>query len=158
MERLTIPNYTYYSLDFMEDGISEMANKLSKYEDTGLTPEQILAMDEEYTKMAKELGEYKKKYNNAMEFLDKCKMQGGDMGEVNYKICDRCGKEMNYRKGWTSKLFGIEKIGSKFKARRYYCGNVTGYDYLDRGIELCVECTEQLNDFLKGKAVAEMGV
>ena len=29
--------------------------RLAEYEDTGLTPEQILAMDEEYTKMAKEL-------------------------------------------------------------------------------------------------------
>ena len=78
------------------------------------------------------------------------------MAEVSYKICDRCKKEMNYRKGWTSKLFGIEKKGSRFKVRRYYCGNVTGYDYLDRGAELCVECTGQLMDFLNGKALAEM--
>ena len=48
--------------------------RLEEYEDTGLTPEQILAMDEEYTKMAKELGGYKKKLENIERYLDKCKM------------------------------------------------------------------------------------
>ena len=38
----------------------KLGRKLKAYEDTGLTPEQILAMDEEYTKLAKELGEYKR--------------------------------------------------------------------------------------------------
>ena len=33
--------------------------RLAEYEDTGLTPEQILAMDEEYSKLAKKLGGYK---------------------------------------------------------------------------------------------------
>ena len=78
------------------------------------------------------------------------------MGEVSCKICDRCGKEMNYRKGWTSKLFGVDKKGSEFKIRKYYCGNITGYDYLDVYTELCVECTEQFKEFLKGKALPEM--
>ena len=48
--------------------------RLAAYEDTGLTPEQILAMDEEYTKMAKELGEYKKKLENIERYLDGCKL------------------------------------------------------------------------------------
>lgn len=48
--------------------------RLAEYEDTGLTPEQILSMDEEYTKMAKELGEYKKKQENIEKYLDKCKL------------------------------------------------------------------------------------
>lgn len=38
----------------------KLGRKLKAYEDTGLTPEQILAMDEEYTKLAKELWEYKR--------------------------------------------------------------------------------------------------
>lgn len=48
--------------------------RLAEYEDTGLTPEQILAMDEEYAKMAKELGESKKKLENIEKYLDKCKL------------------------------------------------------------------------------------
>lgn len=48
--------------------------RLAEYEDTGLTPEQILAMDEEYAKMAKELGEHKQKIENVERYLDKCKL------------------------------------------------------------------------------------
>lgn len=55
-------------------GIDNALKKLKEYEDTGLTPEQILAMDEEYTKLAKELGEYKKKLENIERYLDKCKL------------------------------------------------------------------------------------
>ena len=42
MERLTTKGYKYNSLDFMDDGIHYFANKLSRYEDTGLTPEEIM--------------------------------------------------------------------------------------------------------------------
>ena len=48
--------------------------RLAEYEDTGLTPEHILAIDEEYTKMAKELGEHKKKLENIERYLDGCKL------------------------------------------------------------------------------------
>lgn len=41
MNRLTTQGVTYGSCEFMEDGIYEMINKLSAYEDTGLTPEEI---------------------------------------------------------------------------------------------------------------------
>lgn len=41
MERLTTEGYKYHSCDFMEDGICEMVNRLSEYEDTGLTPKEI---------------------------------------------------------------------------------------------------------------------
>ena len=56
MERLTtrIENYVFVSDEH------KAIERLAVYEDTGLTPEQILAMDEEYTKLAKELGEYKR--------------------------------------------------------------------------------------------------
>ena len=53
---------------------NKMINKLAKYEDIGLTPEQILAMDEEYAKLSKELGEHKKKLENIERYLDKCKL------------------------------------------------------------------------------------
>lgn len=51
-----------------------ICERLAAYEDTGLTPEQILAMDEEYTKLAKELGECKRKLENVERYLDKCKL------------------------------------------------------------------------------------
>ena len=51
-----------------------VCERLAAYEDTGLTPEQILAMDEEYLKMAKELVEHKKKLGNIERYLDKCKL------------------------------------------------------------------------------------
>ena len=70
MERLTtrIENYVFVSDEH------KAIERLAAYEDTGLTPEQILAMDEEYTKMAKELGEHKKKLENIERYLDKCKL------------------------------------------------------------------------------------
>lgn len=70
MERLTkrIDNYV-----FVSDSNAAL-HRLADYEDTGLTPEQILAMDEEYRKQAKELGEYKQKIENIERYLDKCKL------------------------------------------------------------------------------------
>lgn len=41
MERLTTKGYKYNSLDFMDDGMHHFANKLSRYEDTGLEPEDV---------------------------------------------------------------------------------------------------------------------
>ena len=58
----------------MCDFAVEVCDKLAAYEDTGLKPEQILAMDEEYRKMAKELGECKRKLENVERYLDKCKL------------------------------------------------------------------------------------
>lgn len=37
-----------------------MAKRLKAYEDTGLTPEQLIEMDKLYSEMAVELGRYKK--------------------------------------------------------------------------------------------------
>ena len=52
MERLTEQGVTYKSLDFMEDGIYEFINRLSAYEDTGLTPEEVKGVktDRDYWK------------------------------------------------------------------------------------------------------------
>ena len=41
MERLTEKGVTYGSCEFMDDGIYTWINRLSDYEDTGLTPEEI---------------------------------------------------------------------------------------------------------------------
>lgn len=52
MNRLTTQGVTYGSCEFMDDGIHEWINKLSAYEDTGLTPEEIqeLQADRDYWK------------------------------------------------------------------------------------------------------------
>ena len=78
------------------------------------------------------------------------------MAEVRYRVCDRCGNKIEY-KGWTAKLFGMIKEYNQFKVYRPYCGNPSGYDYTDRHVELCTECTKQLMRFLDGEAIAEMG-
>lgn len=66
MERLTTEGYKYHSCDFMEDGIYEMANRLSEYEDTGLTPEEVVRIND-FEKsqtgiLLKELGEERRKH------------------------------------------------------------------------------------------------
>lgn len=70
MDRITtrIEEYVFVSDEH------KAIERLAEYEDTGLTPEQIIAMDEEYTKMAKELGKHKKKLENIEKYLDKCKL------------------------------------------------------------------------------------
>lgn len=49
MERLTEPGYKYHSCDFMDDGLYIQVNRLSRYEDTGLSPEQIQDLKERDT-------------------------------------------------------------------------------------------------------------
>lgn len=49
MERLTEPGYEYHSCDFMDDGIYIDMNRLREYEDTGLTPDEINALQERDT-------------------------------------------------------------------------------------------------------------
>ena len=53
MERRTQPGYEYHSCDFMDDGVYIDMNLLREYEDTGLTPEQIMKLKERNT--AKEI-------------------------------------------------------------------------------------------------------
>lgn len=61
MERLTKPGHEYYSCDFMDDGVYIGMNRLREYEDTGLTPEQIIEMDKMYTELAKEVAQLRKR-------------------------------------------------------------------------------------------------
>lgn len=78
------------------------------------------------------------------------------MAEVKYRVCDRCGNKIEY-KGWTAKLFGMIKEHNQFKIYNAYCGNPSGYDYTQRHVELCDECTKQLTCFLDGKAIEKLG-
>ena len=54
MKRITESGYKYHSCDFMEDGVYEWANRLSEYEDTGLTPPEITELKERDTAKAPE--------------------------------------------------------------------------------------------------------
>lgn len=49
MERRTQPGYEYHSCDFMDDGVYIDMNCLRDYEDTGMTPEQIMELKERDT-------------------------------------------------------------------------------------------------------------
>ena len=57
MERRTEPGYEYHSCDFMDDGVYIDMNLLREYEDTGLTPEQILELKEPIGKLQKYFGD-----------------------------------------------------------------------------------------------------
>ena len=46
MERRTQPGYEYHSCDFMDDGVYIDMNLLREYEDTGLTPPEIMELAE----------------------------------------------------------------------------------------------------------------
>lgn len=49
MERRTQPGYEYHSCDFMDDGVYIDMNLLREYEDTGLTPPEIMELKERDT-------------------------------------------------------------------------------------------------------------
>lgn len=52
MERRTQPGYEYHSCDFMDDGVYIDMNLLREYEDTGLTPPEIMELKERDTAKA----------------------------------------------------------------------------------------------------------
>ena len=54
MERRTQPGYEYHSCDFMDDGLYIDMNLLREYEDTGLTPPEIMELKERDTAQAPE--------------------------------------------------------------------------------------------------------
>ena len=64
--------------------------------------------------------------------------------EVRKRICDRCGCEIKYH-GWTALIKGFRK----FFIRKLYNGNPDGYSYNDWDVELCSDCTKELERFIK---------
>lgn len=72
------------------------------------------------------------------------------MATVTQKICDRCGKPMEYV-GWTAKLRNVFRKGKSVKIHELFNGNPDGYSYSERQYELCADCTENLKEFLRGK-------
>lgn len=73
------------------------------------------------------------------------------MGRIYTDVCDRCGKPLNKKEGWTSRLkfWPKKKINRKVYLSTYFCGNNSGYDYTENEWELCDDCTRKLIDFLK---------
>lgn len=57
MERRTQPGYEYHSCDFMDDGVYIDMNCLRDYEDTGMTPEQIMELKEAVQRLDKIFGD-----------------------------------------------------------------------------------------------------
>ena len=94
MKRLTQQGYKYHSCDFMEDGIYEWANRLSEYEDTGLTPEQIMGLKERDT--AKAPVDIDEEFD--MYVCPSCNMAIGAMGDrEEHKFCLNCGQRLKWR-------------------------------------------------------------
>ena len=94
MERRTQPGYEYHSCDFMDDGVYIDMNRLREYEDTGLTPEEIMELKERDTARApvdidEELDMY---------VCPPCNMAIGAMGDrEEHKFCLNCGQRLKWR-------------------------------------------------------------
>lgn len=69
------------------------------------------------------------------------------MAAVNYKVCDKCGKQIVYI-GWTAKIKNVFKKGKTVKILQLLNGNPDGYSYSEREYELCADCTKKLEQFL----------
>ena len=87
MERRTQPGYEYHSCDFMDDGVYIDMNLLREYEDTGLTPEQIMELKERDTaKMCKQ---------SIFDHDSITCVCGSDMDkEVEFMFCPWCGQRL----------------------------------------------------------------
>lgn len=92
MERRTQPGYEYHSCDFMDDGVYIDMNLLREYEDTGLTPEQIMELKERDT--AKEPAEVDEDFG-----YFKCPSCGTNIiaDDFNdHKFCLNCGQRLKF--------------------------------------------------------------
>ena len=87
MERRTQPGYEYHSCDFMDDGVYIDMNLLREYEDTGLTPPEILALKERDTaKMCKQ---------SIFDHDSITCACGSDMDkDVEFMFCPWCGQRL----------------------------------------------------------------
>ena len=72
------------------------------------------------------------------------------MATITKQICDRCGKEIEYR-GWTSKLKRPHRERHRTRILKILNGNPGGYSYTECDYELCAECTKKLIRFLEAE-------
>ena len=65
-----------------------------------------------------------------------------------YLICDRCGKEFEYRNEKWAAILRARKL-KKFRVIKLFYGNLSGHDYMQEDYDLCGECTKKLEKFLR---------
>lgn len=82
MKRLTQPGHEYQSLEFMEDGVYIYMNLLREYEDTGLTPGEIMELKKRdmAIKALEEIQQYRE--IGTVEECQKAWKSGYDVGYV----------------------------------------------------------------------------
>lgn len=85
MERRTQPGYEYHSCDFMDEGVYIDMNLLREYEDTGLTPEQIMELKERDTGVKPIF----------LDGWDMCGNCGECLVPVD-RFCPECGKRIKW--------------------------------------------------------------
>lgn len=99
MERRTEPGYEYHSCDFMDDGVYIDMNLLREYEDTGLTPPEIMELAERDTAKAPEI--HKNKFSDAYT-CPSCNLvlinkdEKGWFCGKHYKFCPDCGQRIKW--------------------------------------------------------------
>lgn len=71
------------------------------------------------------------------------------MATQKYLICDRCGKQFEYRNEKWAAILRARKL-KKFRVIKLFYGNLSGYDYIQEDYDLCGECTDKLKEFLRG--------
>ena len=91
MERRTQPGYEYHSCDFMDDGVYIDMNLLRDYEDTGLTPEQIMGLKERDTEKAPKI--HKNAYSSAYT-CPNCNLVLINKAETGF--CPDCGQRIKW--------------------------------------------------------------
>ena len=87
MERKTQPGYEYHSCDFMDDEVYIDMNLLREYEDTGLTPPEIMELKERDT--AKDPEEFDGHWY-------KCPTCGKYAGGLKGNFCHVCGQRLKW--------------------------------------------------------------
>lgn len=91
MKRRTQPGYEYHSCDFMDDGVYIDMNLLREYEDTGLTPQEIMELVERDT--AKAPADTDDEFD--MFVCPNCDMAIGTMGDKReHHFCLNCGQRL----------------------------------------------------------------
>ena len=94
MERLTQQGYKYHSCDFMEDGVYEWASQLSAYEDTGLTPPEIMELKER-DKPKRVVYEHGFEDNRLIYYVQRCKSCGEEYDpNEKFNFCPNCGQKI----------------------------------------------------------------
>ena len=100
MERRTQPGYEYHSCDFMDDGVYIDMNLLREYEDTGLTPQEIMELKERDTAKKMLPLTYKPLLEAGWRY--ECPNCGCAVGEniyhpdvtKDYEYCSMCGQKL----------------------------------------------------------------